>query len=57
MWIISRNYNEAKRMLPLMKRIASEIAGKVSERAEITTAPRPPASSLFPSISHLPPKR
>ena len=36
-WIISRHYNTDEQMLPLMKRIANEIADKVSAEVNIKT--------------------
>jgi len=35
-WIISRHYNTDERMVPLMERIAHEVAGKVAEVIQVS---------------------
>jgi dynein heavy chain, axonemal len=45
-WIISRHYNRDERMVPLMSRIAWELANKVSHIVNVKTVLRePPAEA------------
>jgi dynein heavy chain len=49
-WIISRHYNTDERMVPLMERIAGEIADKVVKEIEIKTILRKPPELALTTI-------
>ncbi|KAI9223372.1 dynein heavy chain and region D6 of dynein motor-domain-containing protein [Blastocladiella britannica] len=45
-WIISRHYNKDERMVPLMARVAAELAGRVASEVNVRTVlRRPPAEA------------
>ena len=50
-WVISRNYNTDERMVPLMERIATEIASKVSSVVQSKTIFRQPPREAMKKIA------
>ena len=53
-WIISRHYNTDERMVPLMERIAHEVAGKVAEVVQVRFAAYLQVSSNLTTTTSFP---